>query len=263
MKKITFFSMCILLIGISTFFGCKKELDNISGPHKFSFRESARFNDILDSIGIIHNQALSFSLDKITTQNLFAGLDSAQAIGLVSDLTSEYLNSYLASVPFYYDSTLTDSILYSVLFSSGDPVTEFSSIYQERIAEFLSVLDTSTSPHDFSSYASFFLASTLDSIPAGEQAIYKASILIAHNSFEYWANYQQDWLNEYADQNNLNPAALPAFDVGSCVDADKDGAITGGIDGIRRGGLRNIITRALWGAVVGSGINAINQLLNN
>jgi len=254
--------MCILLIGISSFLGCKKDLDNISGPHKFSFRESGRFNDILDSIGIIHNQALSFSLDKITTQNLFAGLDSSQAIGLVSDLTSEYLNSYLASVPFYYDSTLTDSILYSVLFSPGDPVTELSLTYQERIAEFLSVLDTSTSPHDFSSYASFFLASTLDSIPVEEQAIFKASILVTHNSFEYWHAHHQDWLNEYADQNNLNPAALPAFDVTSCVEADEDGAITGAIGGIR-GGIRSIITRALWGAVIGSGVNAINQLLNN
>ncbi len=253
MRKIAFYSTFILITGIFTLYGCKKDLENISNPQKFSFRESSRFEAILDSIGVIHNQALSFSLDKIKAQNLFADLDSSQAIELVPSLANEYLNNYFSPIPFTYDSTFTDSIWYSILFSSQDPTHNYSLTYQEKITEFLSAYDTSTSPDSFKDYALFFLETTIDSIPVEEQTIFKAAILITFNSFEYWNDNLQSWLNEYTDQNNLTPVALRLFDVKKCGKADLIGAIKGGIKAAENGGgIKDIVTGAVWGAVSAS-----------
>lgn len=265
-KKIFVLAVAILL-SFAFIIGCKKEssMSNTSYSSNTSnstepnilLKTEDTYGEILDSMGIIHNQALEYAFIKIRNENLFIGLtDSAEIISLISDLTAEYLNERFAYIPYTYSSGFKDSILNAV-FNNPNPSSSFSTIFNQKMAELMNVYNTADNPNEYKSFAISFLEDNINLIPENEQSTFKAAILVSYNSWEYWNANMITWINEYDHQNGLPPVAR-RFDVRECGKADIEGVIGGAIGGLA-GGLAGVCLGAAFGGPIGSGVNAILQ----
>ncbi len=263
-RKILVLTTAILLT-TAFILGCKKEstTSNASNPTEETIAlgiDNNTYDRILDSIGIIHNQALEYTFNKIRNENLFNGLtDSAEVIALVSDLTAEYLNAYFAYIPYTYSDGFKDSIS-NIVFNDPNPASNYSNIFNQKMAELMNAYNTANNTSQYKRFAISFLEQNINLIPQAEQSAFKAAILVSYNSWEYWDSFIGDWINEYRRQNGLPPLAFRNFDARACGRADIEGVIGGAIGGIG-GGLVGVCLGAAFGGPIGSGVNAVFQFI--
>jgi hypothetical protein len=238
--------------------GCKKEnnLSNTSTPtgQNVALGSGDYCSMIHDDIGIIHNQALAYAFEKIQDENLFEGVtDTPQVIALMTQLTTEYLNSYF---DYTYTEEFTSEVVNTVM-TNPYPTSSFSDVFNQKMATMMAEYYAAENVDEYRDFAVAFLDDNIDLIPENEQVAFRSAVLVSFNSWEYWEENMLTWINEYNRQNDLPPVS-GKFDARACGKADIEGVVGGAIGGIG-GGLVGVCLGAAFGGPIGSGVNAVFQ----
>ncbi|MBP6623529.1 MAG: hypothetical protein KA198_00065 [Chitinophagaceae bacterium] len=251
MKRIILIAFCAI---IAT--SCSKYSSNQNGLDsniKKTTRTTYSNEQLLNNIGMIHNQIMEFAFNKIKNEHLFNTFNSeSDAITFSTNATHQFMLSQNIVDP---SITTVNQLLAAYDNNLGMPENQ-NQTYTNAVNQILNLVETYTgSPSQFNQDATILFNSNFANISDPiEQNSYRATYLVAVSSYQYWFNNLDKWNDEYYDQTGSRKAKPPT--AGEVGKADAVGAAIWGYSGAVSGTFIIPGIGSLAGGILGASYGA-------